>query len=148
MATDKPAARGDRSLIARIAHRREPARTDERDGHAPARPAHSETVVGLLSEIVACPNKTRHAARLLKIVGGYLAVYLVLSLLIVATLSHWRPSVQVNIDRTVPQWVVTFSFSSASVVATTLLSRAIRRKSKKRNENRGGTSTKVDSDRT
>jgi len=107
MATDKPAARGDRSLIARIAHRREPARTDERDGHAPARPAHSETVVGLLSEIVACPNKTRHAARLLKIVGGYLAV-----------------------------------------VATTLLSRAIRRKSKKRNENRGGTSTKVDSDRT
>jgi hypothetical protein len=147
MASDRPPTKGNQSLVRRIARDRRLARTDEDDNGAGPDTSRPATVVGLLSDIVACPDKTENAARLLKIVLGYLtiflSIFLVIILLVVATLRHWWPSVHINVDRTVPLWVAGTA-SATSVVVATLLSRIVRRRSENKKKNQPEPATKVD----
>ena len=128
MVSGKPQNRGSQSLVRRIFLGRS-ASVAQRDDDVVTGTRRSTTIVELLSEIVGCPEKTENAVRLLKVVLSYFAVFLLLFLAILVTLSHWRQTLHIDFDHAVPLWAAGLSVSATSVVVTTILSRIIRRRS-------------------
>jgi hypothetical protein len=94
----------------------------------------NKTVVDLVMDIVSSPQKTRHAAELLRIAGRFLAIYLIcllaMAVVLLLALGRGPVSIHMDLDRTMSRWTVGVSVAFVLASSTAISARFLRRKRK------------------